>query len=120
MADDSKIGNVLYPVADVGAAAAFYGESLGLATKFTDGDRFAALDAGGVTLAIAGEEEDVTGGTPAASFKVQDVSATVRRMIDAGAKVVREPEEGPHEVRAVVEDPWGNPVVVYSPRRNNP
>lgn len=116
MTDATKIGNVLYPVQDVAAASAFYGEALGLALKFQDGERFAALDGGSVTLAIAGAEEDVTGGRPAASFKVTDVHAAIGRLLSAGAKVVREPEEGPHEIRAVIEDPWGNPVVIYSPR----
>ncbi|MEU6422912.1 VOC family protein [Streptomyces spiralis] len=117
MANSNRIGNVLYPVSDVSAATAFYGEALGLAVKFRDGERFAALDGGGVTLAIAGAEEDVTGGRPAASFKVEDVVETVGKLVEAGAKVVRDPEEGPHEVRAVVEDLWGNLVVVYSARR---
>lgn len=110
-----EIGNVLHPVGDVGAATEFYG-TLGLGLKFADGDRFAALDAGGVTLALAGAEEDVTSGRAAASFKVGDVGATINALLQAGATVLRDPEQGPHEVRAVVEDPWGNAFVVYGPR----
>ena len=29
--------------------------------------------------------------------------------------VVRDPERGPHETRAVGRDPWGNTVVIYGP-----
>lgn len=115
MADSVKVGNVLYPAADVEAAVAFYGKALGLAVKFQDGTRFAALDGGGTTFAVAGSEEDVTGGRPAASFKVTGVPGTVERLLAAGAKLQRPAEEGPHEVRAVLLDPWGNPFVVYAP-----
>ena len=110
----TKIGNAMYPSKDVNAAVAFYRDGLGLGLKFQDGDRFAALDGGGTTFAIAGAEEDVTGGEPAVSFKVEDVAATVGKLTAAGGTLVRGPEEGPHEIRAVLRDPDGNPFVVYS------
>lgn len=119
MVDDSpapRIGTVLHPVPDVAAAVGFYGDVLGFGTKFVDGDRYAALDAGGVTLALAGPAEDVTGGVPAASVKVADVAATLAAIAAAGGAVVREAEQGPHEVRGVARDPWGNTIVVYGPR----
>lgn len=109
-----RIGNVLHPVADVAAAVEFYGSVLGFPTKFVDGQRYAALDAGGVTLALAAPEEDVAG-VAAASVKVPDVDATVKAIVAAGGVVVREPEAGPHEVRAVVRDPWSNTFIVYGP-----
>ncbi|GAA3196019.1 VOC family protein [Actinocorallia longicatena] len=109
-----KVGNVMYPAEDVAKAVAFYTEGLGLKVKFADGTRFAALDGGGVTFAIAGEEEDLVG-APAASFKVEDVAAAVDRLVAAGAEVLRAAEEGPHEIRAVLRDPAGNPFVVYAP-----
>ncbi|OLZ43662.1 VOC family protein [Amycolatopsis keratiniphila] len=112
----ARIGNVLHPVPDVDAAVRFYSTALGLETKFVDGDRYAALDAGGTTLALAGPAEDVTGGVPAASFKVPDVGAVVATIVERGGSVVRQPERGPHEVRAVARDPWDNTVVLYGPR----
>ncbi|MFE2188636.1 VOC family protein [Streptomyces sp. NPDC059455] len=114
--DPVKIGNVLRPVADVDAAMRFYIETFGLAMKFVDGDRYAALDAGGTTLALAGPTEDVTGGMPAASFKVPNVNSALGALVQGGGAIVREPEQGPHEVRAVARDPWGNTVVIYGPR----
>jgi predicted enzyme related to lactoylglutathione lyase len=111
----AQLRNVLHPVADVGAAAEFYGAAFGLPVKFVDGDRYAALDAGGVSLALAGPEEDVTGGVAAASFKVADVAATLAALEEAGGTVVDGPTRGPHEVRAVARDPWGNTVIVYAP-----
>ncbi|MDT8912657.1 VOC family protein [Amycolatopsis sp. PS_44_ISF1] len=111
-----EIGNVLHPVADVEAAVRFYAGAFGLATKFVDGGRYAALDAGPTTLALAGPGEDVTGGVPAASFKVPEVAAALAAVVARGGSVVRPPETGPHEVRAVARDPWGNTLVLYGPR----
>lgn len=116
MSDDrAEIGNILYPAANLAAALTFYRDGLGLAVKFQDGDRFAALDGGRVTFALAGEPEDVAGGVAAVSFKVADVGAAVDRLVAAGGTVVRAPEQGPHEVRAVVKDPNGHAVIVYGP-----
>ncbi|WP_329390623.1 VOC family protein [Streptomyces sp. NBC_01716] len=114
--DRVKIGNVLHPVADVNAAVRFYTDTFGLAPMFVDGDRYAALDAGSTTLALTGPAEDVTGGAPAASFKVPDVASALAGLVQGGGSVVREPEHGPHEVRAVARDPWGNTVVIYGPQ----
>lgn len=116
MADQPTVGNVLYPAPDIDAAVAFYGSALGLPVKYQDGDRYAALDGGGVTLALAAPAENVAGGRVAASFRVHDVAVAVRQAVAGGATVLREPEEGPHEIRAVVADPWGNPVVLYAKR----
>jgi catechol 2,3-dioxygenase-like lactoylglutathione lyase family enzyme len=116
----TRIGNVLYTVGDVAEAVRFYRDGLGLAVKFADGDRFAALDGGGTTFALAGPAEDVTGGEPAVSFKVDDVAAMadkLTQLVDAGARLVRGPEEGPHEIRAVLRDPSGNPFVLYASRK---
>lgn len=65
-----RVGNVLHPVDDVEHAARSSGDVFGFALKFADGDRYAALDAGGVTLALAGTAEDATGVVAAASIKV--------------------------------------------------
>lgn len=111
----ARIGNVLHPVRDVAAAVHFYEHAFGIATKFIDGDRYAALDAGGTTLALAGPAEDVTGGIPAASFKVPDVTAALISLAEAGGLVVKEAQKGAHEVRAVAQDPWGNTLIVYGP-----
>ena len=115
MPDPSTIGNVLYPAADVGAAVDFYGGVLGLPTKFRDGDRYAALDAGGVTLAIAGSDEDVVDGKVAASFRVAGCRRRRGcRVRPPAAACFGMPNAGPHEIRAVVADPWGNPFVLYA------
>ncbi|MBY8856882.1 VOC family protein [Nocardia sp. CA2R105] len=114
---EAKIGNVLYPVEDVEKAIAFYNVAVGLPLKFQDGARFAALDGGSTTFALAGAEEQVAGRAAAVSFKVPDVAAAVREIEAAGGVVVAPAAEGPHEVRAVVQDPWGNAFIVYGPKK---
>ncbi|MEV0588265.1 VOC family protein [Nonomuraea sp. NPDC050310] len=103
-----KLGNVLIPVADLDEAIAFYG----LPVKFRDGDRFAALDGGGVTVALAGPGEHLL---PAAApaYKVTGLEQAVAGFVARGATVEREPESGPHELRAALRDPDGNLFVLY-------
>lgn len=113
--DPAAIGNVLYPVGDVAAAVDFYESVFGLGRKFVDGDRYAALDGGRATLALAGPAEHVTD-RPAASFKVADVQTALDAVVARGGVILRAPEVGPHEVRAVAKDLWSNIFVVYSAR----
>lgn len=115
-ATDVRLGTVLHPTDDLGTLVAFYRDGLGLPLRFRDGDRFAAFDGGGVTFALTSGAEDVTAGSPAVSFRVTDVAATVDRLRAAGAEVVSPPTEGPHETRAVLRDPAGHAFVVYAPR----
>ncbi|WP_164207093.1 VOC family protein [Arthrobacter sp. 68b] len=112
----SRIGNVHYPVGDIERALSFYYSAFGLEAKFVDGNRYTALDAGGTTLALAGAEEDITDGRVAASFKVDDVQGALQTIVAAGGSVVRGAEAGPHELRAVATDPWGNSLIVYGPK----
>jgi predicted enzyme related to lactoylglutathione lyase len=111
----TRIGNVLYPVDDVAEAVRFYRDALGLKVRFQDGDRFAALDCEGTAFAVAGPPEQVVT-EPAVSFRVDDVAAMAERLTAAGARLVRGPEEGPHEIRAVLLDPAGNSFVLYASR----
>ena len=46
-------------------------------------------------------------------MQVADVAAVVDAFAEAGGSVVRTPEAGPHETRAVVRNPWGNLLVIY-------
>ncbi|GAA2389776.1 hypothetical protein GCM10010404_53630 [Nonomuraea africana] len=91
---------------DVGKAIEFYG----LPVRFRDGDRFALLEGG---IGLAGPDEHLTDAT-AVCLKVADVAPAVRDLLDRGGALVRGPEAGPHETRAVLRDPSGNLFVLYS------
>jgi predicted enzyme related to lactoylglutathione lyase len=43
------------------------------------------------------------------------VAEALESIKEAGGGVVRPALQGPHEVRAVAQDPWGNLFVVYGP-----
>lgn len=115
MAEVRKLGMVLHPVDDLEKALRFWQDALGLALRFRDGERFCALDAAGVTIALAAGTERITE-APAVSLQVDDVDAVVAKLEAAGAQVVSPPADGPHERRAVLRDPSGNPVVLYARR----
>ena len=111
-----KAGMVIHPVEDLSEAIRFYTEVLGLELRFQDGERFAALAAGEVTLGLAAAEERVHD-HPVVSYKVDDVDQAVADLVAGGASLLRSPEDGPHERRAVLRDPAGNGLVVYQPLR---
>ncbi|MGC0239684.1 VOC family protein [Arthrobacter sp. SD76] len=109
--DQTRLTGVGYPVDDLAAAVEFFAEAFGVEPRFADGDRFAALDAGGSTVALTAAEERITTG-PAAFLRVGNVDEAVERVRASGGTVVFGPQDGPHERRAVVRDPWGNEIVV--------
>jgi predicted enzyme related to lactoylglutathione lyase len=105
--------SLLWPVPDLDAAIAFYRDAFGYRLKFRDGDRYAALDTGGLTLALVAGDEDTTGGVPAPSFRVDDISAAIETVTAAGGRLLAGPSAGPHETRATVRDPVGQVLVLY-------
>jgi catechol 2,3-dioxygenase-like lactoylglutathione lyase family enzyme len=97
------------------AACRFYEEHLGFPVRFRDGARWATVDAGGVSIALAGGEG--RGGTHeiAMNIKVTDVDKALRRAMTGGASCVQEPLRGLHEVRASFRDRDGHLFNIYSP-----
>ena len=117
MAKVEKVGMVMHPVEDLDRALALYEGVLGLTIKFRDGDRFCALDGGGVTIALgAGDEGKATKGRVAVAYKVDDVEAVAAMLQKAGAELVHGPALGPGEVHAAFSDLDGNVFSIYSPR----
>ncbi len=108
-----ELRQVLLPSADLDAALAFY-EALGLPLKFRDGDRYAALDAGGATLALVGPADRDPAAGVALALQVESVDAVAARLRSAGVEFDG-PHDGGHERRLELRDPSGNPLVLYSP-----
>jgi catechol 2,3-dioxygenase-like lactoylglutathione lyase family enzyme len=111
-----RIGNVFYVVDDMDAAVGFYRDVLGLRLAFQDGDRWAAFDVGGTTLALAAREagSPATGGGATVSLRVGDVEEWQREAAGRGL-AQGEVQFGPHERTVEVTDPDGNRLLVYSP-----
>jgi predicted enzyme related to lactoylglutathione lyase len=107
---------VQLPVMDLDAVLPFYTDILGWSLRFRDGARYAALDAGGVTVALAAPAEQLVEGRPSLNVKVADLERALQTLLDAGARVICAPSDGPHESRAAVLDAAGNVVVLYQPR----
>jgi predicted enzyme related to lactoylglutathione lyase len=105
---------VMIPVNNMGAAVRFYHEALELPLKFADGERYAALDGGAVTIALVSNNENITNGAVAMAIAVPEIESAVQRAKDAGARVLQEIATGPHEKRAVLADVCGNPFVLFS------
>jgi len=102
---------LIQPVDDLPAAADFYRDAFGYREKFRDGTRFCLFDTGGVPLALAAGEERLTE-CAAPVYRVDDAHEAVARLSAAGSRVLRPLEQGPHEWRAVLADPAGNPLIV--------
>ncbi|MEU0554401.1 hypothetical protein [Dactylosporangium sp. NPDC006015] len=99
-----KIGHVIVPADALDAQLAFY-TALGLTTRFRDGDRYAAVTDGAVTIGLADASQQPVPGRTVLSIQVDDLAA----LGYSGDDVVT----GPHERRVLVTDPGGNPVVLY-------
>lgn len=108
-----RIGHVIVPADDLDAQLAFY-TSLGLTVRFRDGDRYAAVTDGTVTVGLADATQQPVAGRTVLSIQVDDLDACLAELAAAGA-TVSTPITGPHERRALVTDPTGNPLTLYQP-----
>lgn len=99
---------------DLDESIRFYSETLGTAVKFRDGDHFAALDGGSITLALATAVDHPIPGQVVVGIKTSDVDAAAQAIEASGGGIVRGPYDDAYE-RRVVYDNKGNGLVFYSP-----
>lgn len=100
---------------DLESSIKFYTESLGMKLKFRDGDHFAAIDGGSVTLALATDIDHPIPGQVVVGIKTDDVDAAAKAIEEQGGGIVKAPYNDAHERRAVVYDDKGNGLVFYTP-----
>jgi catechol 2,3-dioxygenase-like lactoylglutathione lyase family enzyme len=110
-----KFGYVLIPVDSLDAALAFYEQVLGTKARFRDGDRFAAVPCGDVTLALLGPSERATADGVAPSIKVRDLDALAEQLRAGGLADPTIRDGGPERLLEI-RDPSGNPLVFYQPK----
>jgi catechol 2,3-dioxygenase-like lactoylglutathione lyase family enzyme len=121
--------SVRYVVDDLDAAMAFYGEALGFDVVMHPAPTFAMLargdlrlllsvpsgQGGGGQITAAGRPEP--GGWNRFQIEVDDLAAEVERLRAAGAAFRTEPVSGVGGDQVVIDDPSGNPVELFQPKR---
>jgi catechol 2,3-dioxygenase-like lactoylglutathione lyase family enzyme len=107
---------VIYPVADIEAAKAWYSKVLGFPPYF-DEPFYVGYNVGGYELGLIPRDDADNDAGPLPYWGVPDASAAVHALIDAGAAPNAQPEDvGGGIVVASVRDPDGNAVgVIYNP-----
>lgn len=112
---DHDVRMILLTTDNLDESVKFYTETLGFGLKFRDGDHFAALDGGSVTIALATSIDHPIPGQVVVGIRTSDVDAAAREVEAAGGGIVKAPYNDAHERRAVVYDAEGNGLVFYSP-----
>jgi catechol 2,3-dioxygenase-like lactoylglutathione lyase family enzyme len=121
---------VRYIVDDVDAAIAFYCGELGFAEVMHPAPAFAMLSRGDLRLVLSAPNPSAGGGQPMPdgtpqrpggwnrfAIEVQDLTATVRRLKEHGARFRNEIVTGVGGKQILVEDPSGNPIELFEPTR---
>ena len=112
---DHLVRMVILSTEDLDESIRFYTETLGFPLKFRDGDHFAALDGGNVTLALVTEVDHPLPGQVVVGIKTDDVDGDAKTADDNGGGIARSPYNDAHKSRAVVYDSQGNGLTFYSP-----
>ena len=112
---DNQVKMIILSTDDLDESIAFYTETLGFPLKFRDGDHFAALDGGTVTLALATALDHPIPGQVVVGIKTDDVDGNAEAVDESGGGIAKGPYNDAHERRAVVYDSQGNGLVFYKP-----
>jgi predicted enzyme related to lactoylglutathione lyase len=110
----SEIGQIAISVSDVSKARTFYRDVLGLKFLFDAGPNLAFFGAGSIRIMLTlPEGNGAVGKNSVLYFKVRDLAATHRAIVERGAKDERSPalvaKMPDHELwMAFVRDPDGN------------
>ena len=124
-----SIVNVRYMIDDVPAAITFYTTLLGFSLEQDASPAFAAVSRDGVRLLLSGEgssgkrpladgRRQVAGGWNRIHLQVADLEAEVARLRAGGVPFrTNEIVTGPGGAQVVIDDPSGNPVELFQPRK---
>lgn len=110
---EPQVRMIVLSTDDLDESIRFYSETLGMPLKFRDGAHFAALDGGGITVALATAVDHPIPGQVVVGIKTDDVDAAAKAVEASGGGIVKAPYDDAHERRAVVYDNKGNGLVFY-------
>lgn len=121
--------SVRYMIDDVPASIRFYTTLLGFTVEHDASPAFASVARDGMRLLLSGEgssgkrpladgRRQEPGGWNRLHLEVPDLAAEVERLRAAGVPF-RTPEivSGPGGAQVIIDDPSGNPVELFQPRR---
>jgi len=121
--------SVRYMIDNVPAAVGFYTTLLGFTLELDASPAFAAVSRDGVRLLLSGEgssgkrplvdgRRQVAGGWNRIHLQVRDLESEVERLRGAGVPFrTNEIVTGPGGAQVIVDDPSGNPIELFQPRR---
>lgn len=121
--------SVRYVIDDVPAAVAFYTSLLGFTLEVDASPAFAAVARDGVRLLLSGEgssgkrpladgRRQQPGGWNRIHLSVADLASEVARLRAAGVPFrTTEIVSGPGGAQVILDDPSGNPIELFQPRR---
>jgi catechol 2,3-dioxygenase-like lactoylglutathione lyase family enzyme len=120
--------SIRYMIDDVPVAVRFYTTHLGFALDLDASPAFASVSRDGVRLLLSGKtssgrrsmpdgREPVPGGWNRIQIEVDDLEAEVKRLRDAGLKFRNEIVTGPGGSQILLDDPSGNPVELFQPKK---
>ena len=121
--------SVRYMIDDVPAAVRFYTTVLGFTIEQDASPAFAAVVRDGVRLLLSGEgssgkrpladgRKQEPGGWNRIHLQVSDLETEVARLRTAGVPFrTKDIVTGPGGAQVVIEDPSGNPIELFQPRR---
>src|SRR5262245_55405443 len=124
----SKV-SVRYMIDDVPAAIAFDTNSLGFTLEHDASPAFASVSRDSVRLLLSGEgssgkrplpdgRRQLPGGWNRIHLEVTDLEAEVKRLRAAGVPFrTTEIVSGPGGAQVIIDDPSGNPIELFQPRR---
>ena len=120
---------VRYMIDDVPKAIEFYTSLLGFTLEHDASPAFAAVSRDGVRLLLSGEgssgkrpladgRRQVSGGWNRLHLQVSDLESQVGRLRAAGVSFrTNEIVTGPGGAQVIIDDPSGNPIELFQPRR---
>lgn len=121
--------SVRYMIDDVPAAVKFYTTLLGFTVELDASPAFASVSRGGVRLLLSGEgssgkrtlpdgRRQVPGGWNRIHLEVSDLEGEVERLRAAGVPFrTNEIVTGPGGAQIIIDDPSGNPIELFQPRK---
>ena len=122
------VHGVRYQVTDVARSSAFYTRYLGFTLKHQQLPAFANVMLGDAQILLSGPgasgsrpmpngQEQEPGGWNRVVLRVDDLSAFMAELKNAGLHFRNEMETGPGGRQVQIEDPDGNPIELFAPAR---